>query len=855
MQKLVWQNSIGDSVDLTSGNYGITEWEGFSNASLNIQSQQVPFQDGSVFLDALIEQRELSVTLKIKDENNLENRYKYRRELIHILNPKLGEGYLIYANDFTSKRIKCIPQIPLFKTHNSNDSGTPEASLAWTACEPYWEDLEEKIVYLKSGERASVENEGDIPCQIEAEFFTTSVTNPQIKNFTNNKKLKLNNTYTKNIFINTNVGQKAITTESLNFINNSVSSQTKIVYAEDKELFCSIGEKLILVSNDGETWEGAIFPTYPVVSDPISQLKDLIYVKKYGAFYIVAKGWGSYGGNDFILKSTNGINWTCIKQVPYALDSICYSEELELFCVLARGHIYLSSDNETWTEETIQYDDGTNIKYSSELSKFYYYFTGYDESENFHNYIFLSSDGENWTRNELPYINDGVYVIDVLYANGKYYVLYSHYLYTSSDLSTYDILTQDIMAGSRMMYSDLLNVILISSQTSNGAIVYYINVYTNEIKLINIDALNRFISGVYVESYGLFFLIGNGTYATSPNGLTYLIKDNVGSGDFKKIIYAKRLNAFYALKGDYFVKSTDGKKWSIITKFTNPTTFTYAENKNMFCVYWSSSPYYYFSISTDGVNFQDYRKDDVLPSVIDMCYSEELELFCLVCEYAPVDEIYYSADGINWTAVQDSSYSLMFGFSAVIYVEELHKFFATFDGGVVSSADGINWNIIFNGFPLSGISYSINLRKLICVGQAGEYILSSDGETWLENNIGANVDLYNVFSSEYTGLTYIIGANGTIYISSDCENWELVNANVSVNLKAISGYKDSVCIGGEGGVLLQTQKQLTQNIISDLTTDSDMIFNLELGENDILISKSAGNLNGKLSFRQKYIGV
>ncbi|MBO7732293.1 MAG: phage tail family protein, partial [Methanobrevibacter sp.] len=95
MQKLVWQNANGVELDLTSGNYGITEWEGFSNASLNIQSQQVPFQDGGVFLDALIEQRELSVTLAMQDNNNLELRYQNRRELISALNPKLGEGYLI----------------------------------------------------------------------------------------------------------------------------------------------------------------------------------------------------------------------------------------------------------------------------------------------------------------------------------------------------------------------------------------------------------------------------------------------------------------------------------------------------------------------------------------------------------------------------------------------------------------------------------------------------------------------------------------------------------------------------------------------------------------------------------------
>ena len=102
MQKLVWQNANGDEINLTGGNYGITEWEGFSNASLNIQNQQVPFQDGAVFLDALIEPRELSVTLKMQDKGNLEERYRMRRELIHILNPKLGEGHLIYTNDFIS---------------------------------------------------------------------------------------------------------------------------------------------------------------------------------------------------------------------------------------------------------------------------------------------------------------------------------------------------------------------------------------------------------------------------------------------------------------------------------------------------------------------------------------------------------------------------------------------------------------------------------------------------------------------------------------------------------------------------------------------------------------------------------
>ena len=127
MQKLVFRNANGIELDLTSDPFGITEWEGFSADDLNIQSQQVPFQDGSVFLDALLGERELSVTVAMNDQNNLETRYRLRREMISKLNLKLGEGVLIYTNDYLSKQIHCIPQLPVFQNKNSNDSGTSTA--------------------------------------------------------------------------------------------------------------------------------------------------------------------------------------------------------------------------------------------------------------------------------------------------------------------------------------------------------------------------------------------------------------------------------------------------------------------------------------------------------------------------------------------------------------------------------------------------------------------------------------------------------------------------------------------------------------------------------------------------------
>lgn len=114
MQKLIFRNANGVEVDLTSGNFGITEWKGFSDVSLNLQTQQVPFQDGSVYLDGLLGNREISVTLAVNDNNDLEKRYELRRNLIEVLNPKLGEGTLIYKNDYLMRQIKGVPLLPVF---------------------------------------------------------------------------------------------------------------------------------------------------------------------------------------------------------------------------------------------------------------------------------------------------------------------------------------------------------------------------------------------------------------------------------------------------------------------------------------------------------------------------------------------------------------------------------------------------------------------------------------------------------------------------------------------------------------------------------------------------------------------
>ena len=191
MQKLVFTNGGGNTIDLTSvtngGYFGITNWEGLSGVGLNIQTQTVPFQDGAVFLDALMNQREISVTVAIQDNNVLEDRYERKRELISALNPKLGEGVLVYTNDYLSRQIKAVPQLPIFENKNSNDSGTLKASVTFSCPSPYWEDLEDTVVEITStGNNVEVVNNGDIETKVQIEI-SAGVDTPTIINETQNR--------------------------------------------------------------------------------------------------------------------------------------------------------------------------------------------------------------------------------------------------------------------------------------------------------------------------------------------------------------------------------------------------------------------------------------------------------------------------------------------------------------------------------------------------------------------------------------------------------------------------------------------------------------------------------------------
>ena len=829
MQKLVFRNGKGTEINLTSGDYGITEWEGFSADGLNIQSQQVPFQDGGVFLDALMEQRDLSVTLAIQDNNDLEKRYRLRRELISILNPKLGEGLLIYTNDFTSKQIHCIPQIPVFENHNSNDTGTPKASLTFTACNPYWEDLEETEKFFSIGEIAEIENNGDVPCQMEIEFFGTSQ-KARIDNLTTKKKLEVNADIGDGIVINTDVGKKSVLREVLNFdVINSAIEKYAICYSSEKNLFVAVGNSgEVQTSSDGINWN-----TYNVGNN----------YNFYGICYSSEKNLFVAVGSK-IATSSNAKEWNIIDISN--LNGICYSEELNLFVAVGySGTIVTSSDGINWTSRTSGVSTILNsICYSDDLNLLVA--VGYSGR------ILTSSDGINWTTQ-----TSGVTQIlnGIIYANNKFV--------TVGNNAT--ILTS----------SDGINW---TSQISSGPSIIKGIAYSNDLEL--------------------FIAIGGGYNIISKDGINWS-EQIVGNYSTNAICYSTELNLFimvgYGNQNIYILKSSDGINWDVNTKpIISLNGICYSPEKNLFVAVGLKSgfsPEAKLLTSSDGIEWTE-RTSGTNQSLNSIIYSPEKNLFITV---GANGTILTSADGITWTS-RTSGVSVHL--NSICYSDELKRFVVVGNGGtILTSSNGISWTSITSGVSenLRSIIYSLEQNLFITVGNNGTILTSNDGIHWASQTSGTTNNLQAItYSSEqnlfvavglihcltssdginwnkyiinevFYAITYslelnlfvAVGQNGIIYVSFDGKVWRQKAIDTNANLVSIC-YSDDLNLFvtvGASGTIINSDFEQAENIIQNLTENSDMNFNLEVGENKLRLVRDNGSLTSRIKYRQKYIGV
>lgn len=820
MQKLVWQNSIGDSVDLTSGNYGITEWEGFSNAPLNIQSQQVPFQDGAVFLDALMEQRELSVTLKMQDNGNLENRYRMRRELIHILNPKLGEGYLIYTNDYTSKRIKCIPQIPLFKTHNSNDSGTPEASLAWTACEPYWEDIEPLSVPLSVGVMTPIDNEGDLPTNLEINLFISNCKNPKIENLTTGKSIKLEGTFNDNINININMGKKTVNYETLKY--DYTSAEFSKIYYFNKVWFAyRYDSDRLYISNDKVHWNIGLFTGGNIKG---------IFIDKDKVVVIAS----TLVNKRKLFISENVINWNKVIVDDREFNSITYSNTLNLYIGVGLN-IYTSSDLINWA---IVYEGGNTAITSvccneSKICALYKFPTTSD--------ILVSENGIDWSHNTFQTsLSKIIYSEDLMMFcavgnNGA--------IVTSTDAENW---TQVIVGNhdfNSIVYHSGVRKFFVSS-------VYELYSSNNGISWDFVKSIENGI--LSIADYSIYLYESN-KITESTDGINWNLFMQLIN--IKDICYSNKLQSYFAIGtfGDRFegriYKSKDLKNWEVVFESSYEfNSICYSEKLGKFCATNSSSIY----VSDDGNNW--VKSEDNYLYLIKVIKSEELSIFF---GWGRDGYGIVSNNGVDWTVIDIAPSTI----SRCVCSEKKKMLLAVVGTTVYISRDGYNWETHENtNIPLltNGVIVSESLNIFLSYSNSGNIGISTDGINWSIRRYQGIMFRSGIFS-EVLGL-FCFATNNGIYTSPNGINLNIVNSKITNEGVTVYSFNNK-----EGFFLtelsyyisnvIQSYLEKTTNIISALSNDSDMSMGLEIGLNELLLTQESGGLSANVKYRPKYIGV
>lgn len=245
MQKVTFTSARGDTVELFEFPFFLSKIEGLGDVDSETQTQRAPEQDGDTPVYTTLEPRAIPMEVVIL-ENLLENRQLFSR----VFNPKLGPGTLTYDNGLVKWQIQAqSDHVPVFP--DDRPRRVQRVLMDFTCYDPYWRDgnpvrtdiafwipmfkfplIIDHIDGTMMGQRSpttivNVDNDGHTDTGMIIKFEADqTVINPQLVNVNTMEFIKLNLTMTPGqvITINTNRGQKSITSELNGVVTNAFNS-------------------------------------------------------------------------------------------------------------------------------------------------------------------------------------------------------------------------------------------------------------------------------------------------------------------------------------------------------------------------------------------------------------------------------------------------------------------------------------------------------------------------------------------------------------------------------------------------------------------------------------------------------
>ncbi len=231
MQRIIYTNARGQSVELkSSAPFLLQSIDGLGDVDADIQTQKAPFQDGSTYIDSVLQERVISMQIAILASDTA-TLLQQRQYLAAVFNPKLGLGTLRYENGETIREIEVVPDgVPVFPSGTDNRGPTFQKAIVNLLCpSPFWLDITSENIKLEDfvahfrfpfrfpvrfasrGDSRVVVNDGDVPVPIKVTFRGEAV-NPKITNLTTGEFIKVNRSIPSgySLVINTEFGRKEV---------------------------------------------------------------------------------------------------------------------------------------------------------------------------------------------------------------------------------------------------------------------------------------------------------------------------------------------------------------------------------------------------------------------------------------------------------------------------------------------------------------------------------------------------------------------------------------------------------------------------------------------------------------------
>jgi hypothetical protein len=181
MREIVFTNANGVSITLGSSPILIDSITGLGGAPVSIQYQKAPYQDGSTYIDALMENRIITVDCTLSAATTLTAQYTQRATILNVLNPKLGKGTIVYTYAGGTKTFFAIPVQPVFPNKHAT-TARQKFQISFECCDPFAYGDEETVslpTSATSGETV-ISTDDASPCMIKksnGNFFIVYVRN------------------------------------------------------------------------------------------------------------------------------------------------------------------------------------------------------------------------------------------------------------------------------------------------------------------------------------------------------------------------------------------------------------------------------------------------------------------------------------------------------------------------------------------------------------------------------------------------------------------------------------------------------------------------------------------------------